>query len=109
MPIIIVTGPSKSGKSTIANALRNNAINYKRGALLVDETCDGETIPLLEKIIAGEPLKQGATASEQNWKPESSIIIVGDDAAERLASFEEMVPGFAAFHGPVYTIKCSKA
>lgn len=106
--IILITGASKSGKSTVANALRNNAINYKRGALLVDENCDGETVPLLEKI-AGEPLKQGVDASEQNWKPESSIIIVGDGAAARLASFEELVPGFAEFHGPVYTIKCGKA
>lgn len=108
MPIILITGPSGTGKSTVANALRNNQIAFKRGALLVDETTDGHPVPLLEKILAGVPLQPGVDAAEQKWKPECAVILVGDMAAKALPVFEQLAPGFTALHGPVFTVTCGK-
>jgi hypothetical protein len=109
MSITIIKGPSKTGKSLIATALRNNQISNKNGALLVDESSDGELDVLLEKLLIGINLPAVVdNLSELPWKPEPMVILVGDKAsAEWMAAFEARLPGFAAFFGPVYTINTS--
>lgn len=106
MPIILIEGPAQSGKTTIANALRNNSIAHGRGALLVDEQTEGDLKPLVEKILAGDELQEGVDASAQKWKPECSVILVGERAA-MLEQFEAAAPGFAAMHGPVFRVNTS--
>lgn len=108
MSIVIVKGPAQSGKSVIANALRNNQIAFKKGALLVDEQTEGDATPLLEKILAGKALQPGVAASEQPWKPDTTVILVGERAS-MLEQFEELAPGFTKLHGPVYTVVTAKA
>jgi hypothetical protein len=106
MSITLIKGASQTGKSLIANALRNNQISFKKGALLVDEACDGEPKILLEKILVGVQLPQPAPedwATSLPWKPNPMIILVGDKDA-LLETFEEMLPGFTEAFGPVYTI-----
>jgi hypothetical protein len=107
MSITIIQGQSKTGKSLIATALRNNQISNKNGALLVDESSGGELDILLEKLLVGINLPAVVTnLAELPWKPEPMVILVGDKAA-LLADFEARLPGFAAFFGPVYTITTS--
>lgn len=103
MSIIVIQGPARSGKTTVANALRNNQIASKRGALLVDEANDGAPEHLLEKILRGTVLRPGAPAAEQDWKPDCAVILVGEQAA-MLEVFEALAPGFAALHGPLYRV-----
>jgi hypothetical protein len=65
MTILVITGPSQSGKTLIANALRNDQISKGKGALLVDEETQGDVEPLLEKIIKGKVLAQLSPTEEQ--------------------------------------------
>jgi hypothetical protein len=104
MPIVIISGQPSSGKTTIANALRNNAISNGRGALMVDENSDAELRYLLEKILDGVVLRPGVPAAEQKWKPNCTVVLVGDRAYETLADFEILAPGFAQLHGPHYSV-----
>lgn len=104
MSIIFITGTPGSGKTTLANALRNNQISNKKGALLIDEANDGDPVPLLEKILNGVALRPGVPANEQAWKPDCSVIFVGAQSS-MLDTFEMLAPGFAALHGPVYTVE----
>jgi hypothetical protein len=60
MAIVIIKGPSKSLKSTIAAALRNNQISNGKGALLIDDFQEGELKHQLEKIIVGVPFPEGS-------------------------------------------------
>jgi hypothetical protein len=107
MSITIIQGQSKTGKSLIANALRNNQISNKNGALLVDDTSDGELDVLLEKLLVGVNLPAVVdNLAELPWKPEPMVILVGDKAS-LLDAFEARLPGFTAFFGPVYTINTS--
>jgi hypothetical protein len=108
MPIVIIQGQPASGKTTIANALRNNAISNKRGALMVDERSDGEPRYLLEKILAGVALRPGEPADQQKWKPDCTVVLVGDAAAAQLDEFEALAPGFAALHGPIYSVSTGR-
>jgi hypothetical protein len=116
MPITHITGSPNSGKSLLANSMRNTAISNGRGALLVDDTNDGEARYLLEKIVAGaslglEPGRGPATvtaARDIPWKPDPAIIIVGDKI-EMLAEFEEIAPGFIEMFGPVKTLDLTSA
>lgn len=107
MSIVIITGKSKSGKSLVANALRNNQVSNKQGALLIDENNDGANNHLLEKIIVGVPLPEVIPA---NWadtipfKPKSMIILVGDKQS-KLQDFEKILPGFCEKFGPIYTLQ----
>ena len=103
MSIMIISGPPKSGKTLIANALRNNQIARGKGALIVDETTDGADDALLEKIIVGVPLAVGVEAAEQPWKEDAMIILIGNKR-QKLEDFEKLAPGFRKLHGPVYTI-----
>ena len=108
MSIVKITGPAKSGKTLLANALRNNQVSQKRGALLIDEQTEGELVHMVEKIIAGAVLVPGTPADKIPWKPESAVILVGDRASmlsSILYDIEKMVPGFTATHGPVYTVQ----
>ena len=111
MSVVIITGPPKSGKSLIANALRNNQISNKHGALLIDEANDGAPDILLEKILIGEKLPQPAPknwAESLPWKLNAMVILVGDQA-KMLDVFEGMLPGFAEHFGPVYTVSTGVA
>ena len=103
MSIVLITGPQGSGKTIVANALRNSAIAFGRGALLVDETTEGEVPQLLEKILAGVALQPEVPAVDQAWKPSCAVILVGERAAI-LEDFEVAAPGFAALHGPIFTV-----
>lgn len=99
MTILVISGPPKSGKTMVAVALRNNQITLGKGALLIDESQDGELQHLLEKIIAGDALAPGTAADQINWKPEPLVILVGARES-MLTEIEQMVPGFAAKHAP---------
>jgi len=111
MPIIHITGPAKSGKSLMGNSMRNTQISNGKGALLVDDTQEGEARYLLEKLIDGDHL--GAIsgdgpaiprpAKDVNWKPEPAIIFVGDKI-KLLDEFEKIVPGFTKMFGPVRSL-----
>jgi hypothetical protein len=136
MAIIHITGATKTGKTNLANALRNDHIGKSTpyqaeikadkkngieaqperlavayGALLVDDTCDGEDRYLIEKLMAGGHLgeKPGVgdaivTPVDQIvWKQEPLIIFV-NEMIDKLAAFEALVPGFTAKFGPVRTL-----
>lgn len=102
MSIVIIKGPSKTGKSLIANALRNNQISNRKGALLVDEDQNGDMNILLEKIIVGANFNVEKW-KELPWKNEPMIILVGAKH-EYLPTLETLMPGFTEFFGPVFTI-----
>lgn len=113
MPITIIKGPAKSGKSALGNALRNSHIGRSRpdegvvmGALLVDDTNDGETKPLLEKLLLEVELpdKPPEDLSALPWKAEPLVILIGDKAEPTLKRFEKALPGFTNFFGPVRTL-----
>lgn len=103
--IVVIDGPAKSGKSTTGNALRNNAIAARKGALLIDEDQAGDPIHLLEKIIAGDPFKPGTKAEDVKWKPDSQIILIGPAGSKRLEELEAICPGFTKKFGPTKKIK----
>lgn len=99
--IIKIKGPAKSGKTTIANALRNSQIGQKKGCLLLDETTVGEINHLLEKIIVGAPFKEGM--KDIPWKDDVMVITVNDKDS-MLDEIGKLVPGFIETHGPVITL-----
>lgn len=123
MPIIHITGPKKSGKSLLANSLRNTAIGQSnpaegifKGALLVDDSQNGEPRYLLEKLILGESLgvTPGVgdaiprTAKDIKWKDDPLVVFVGDKI-KLLAEFEKLAPGFTKMFGPVSKMALDKA
>lgn len=110
--ITIIKGPAKSGKSQLGNALRNTHIGLSqpvegvfKGALLVDDTCDGEVKPLLEKLLIGAelPADPPEDLSKLPWKDEPLVIIIGD-SGRWLKAFEKALPGFTDYLGPVRTL-----
>lgn len=112
MAITIIKGPAKSGKTELANALRNSHIGKSdpekgviKGALLIDDTCDGDLKPLIEKLLRGDELpdEPPANLKKLNWKDDPLIILVGEKQG-MLKQLEEALPGFAAFFGPVRTL-----
>jgi hypothetical protein len=107
MAITIIQGPSQSGKSLIANALRNNQINNNHGALLIDEHSDGELDILIEKLLIGVNLPAVVDKiSDLPWKQNPIVILVGEKQS-LLAAFEKRLPGFTDFFGPVYRVNTS--
>ncbi len=107
MSIVIITGGKGSGKSLVANALRNSAIRDGRGALLVDDNQDGEHIHLLEKLSL-QKIEPGTEADKIEWKKDPTIILVGKKAGATLDAFEKIAPGVKKKFGPVYTIDTAK-
>jgi GTPase SAR1 family protein len=112
MPITIIKGPKGSGKTQLANALRNSQITQSqpaegiyKGALLIDDDNDGETKPLIEKLLNGVELpdEPPADLSKLPWKDDPLIIIVGDEKPV-LKRLEKALPGFADFFGPIRTL-----
>lgn len=125
MTIVIITGPSKSGKSLIANALRNSQVSnkpgeYNRGVLLVDENTalaseknpkGAEPKVLLEKLLSGAnyaPLAEGQKVKDLPWKPDPLVIVVGKMAGI-LDEFEKLLPGFREHFGPVHEVATKTA
>lgn len=88
---------------TFANTLRDGQIGKKCGALLVREDCDGGNKELLEKILIEDEFDGSVPVSQQPWKPNSIVILVGK-AKSRLAEFEKLCPGFEKHFGPATTI-----
>jgi len=111
MSITIITGESGTGKTLIANALRNNQISNQKGCLLIDETQDGALDTLLEKIIVGvnlpHPDDMPIDLNLIPWKTDPMIILVGEKQS-MLADIEARVPGFTDKFGPVYEIHTVK-
>ena len=125
--ITIIDGPPKSGKTTMANSIRNAHIgkggpltadrkaDWKpTGLLLIDEDAqkDAEPRHLIEKLLHGDALPEDGTpvaASKLNWKDEPSVVIVGKKQEKLLDVFEKLVPGFAKKVGPVKRIAFSDA
>lgn len=107
--IIVIKGPAKSGKSSLAICLRNNQISNKHGALLIDEQSDGELDVLLEKIVVGVnmPAVAPKNLADIPWKPNSMVILVGGKA-DMLDAIEKRLPGFRKYHGPVYHVETGK-
>jgi hypothetical protein len=112
MAITIIKGPKGSGKTELANALRNSQITQSnpsegvyKGALLIDDDNDGETKPLIEKLLKGVELpdEPPADLSKLPWKDDPLIIIVGDEKGV-LKRLEKALPGFTQFFGPVRTL-----
>lgn len=106
MKIIHIKGPAKSGKTLNANTLRTQQINAGKGALIVDETTDGEPRYLLEKIVAGASLDREIPAKDVPWKPDSLVILV-NDRIDILDEFEALVPGFNKLFGEPKTLNLS--
>lgn len=116
MTIMHITGPAKSGKSLLGNALRDRAISKSKpdgittpfGALLVDDTQTGEPRYLLEKLMDGDFLSEKAgtgpaiprEAKDIKWKIDPVVILVGDKI-RLLDEFEKLAPGFTEMFGPV--------
>ena len=115
MPIIHLTGPANSGKSLLANSMRNTHIGTSKpeegvykGFLLVDEDQDGEPRYLLEKLMLGGSLGERAgqgdpvpqAADTIAWKDDITAIFVNDKIAV-LDDIEELAPGFIKKFGPV--------
>ena len=115
MSIIHIVGPAQSGKSLIANSMRNTHIGKSQpadgifyGALLVDDTHEGEPRYLLEKLLlggslgalAGDGPARPQSADKVKWKTETLVIFV-NDKIELLENFEELAPGFTKMFGPV--------
>jgi hypothetical protein len=121
--ITIIEGPKKSGKTTLANSLRNRHIGQTEpfagqedwkphGSLLLDEDTEGEPRHLIEKLLHGGALPaDGAPvkAASLNWKAEPSVVIVGKKQEKLLDEFEKLVPGFKVKVGPVKRLKLSDA
>lgn len=122
--ILFIEGPAQSGKSTMANALRNFAISNKRGALMIDDHADGAIAHHVEKIIddgemrpkdklgrltdpKGDVLKESFTVDEINWKADPIIVFV-NSGAKRLDEIEALIPGFTKKLGPVNVVAISK-
>jgi hypothetical protein len=131
MPIMHITGPKKSGKSLLANSMRNTQITNGLGALLVDEDQEGEPRYLLEKIVAGVSLGKEAgfgpavprPAADVPWKGWTAPILTEDGISETefirqdpliifvgdkislLDEFELITPGFLELFGPVREMK----
>lgn len=105
MSIVVIKGPAKTGKSLVANALRNNHINQKKGVLLIDETQEGDVKAQIEKLLVGIVLPESVPSNLKDlpWKPDPMIIVVNSKISI-LEAFEKLVPGFKVFFGPVYTI-----
>ena len=123
--ITIIEGPRGSGKTTIANSLRNRHIGKTEplgknspkgwkphGSLLIDEEQGGEPRHLIEKLLHGDALPADGTpvdARSLNWKAEPSVVIVGKKQEKLLDEFEKLVPGFKAKVGPVKRLKLASA
>jgi hypothetical protein len=101
-----------------AQQRRGEQIDAGGGCLLIDASLKAETVPLIEKLIDGEPFK-GEPIGEIKWKglvrgededtgepatlwiKRPLILVVGDKSLKVLDEIEKLVPGFIAKFGPV--------
>lgn len=110
MAITIITGTSGVGKTTLANAIRNNQISKGHGALLIDEGADTKDLrPHVEKLLLGQVLPEKAPdggwfGPGMKWKSSITVVLVGGQASQTLSRIESLVPGFTAKFGPVREI-----
>lgn len=123
--ITIIEGPAKSGKTALANSMRDQHISTggpllpdakkgwkPNGSLLVDEDQDGDPRHLLEKLLHGDALPTDGSpvkAEQLNWKNDPQVIVVGKKQEKLLDTFEKLVPGFAKKVGPVKRLKLTDA
>lgn len=121
--IYVIEGPKKSGKSAMANGLRDRHIGKSEpfnadkpsvpyGALLLDEGQDGEPRHLIEKLLNGQALpadSKPVEAKKLMWKQEPMVIVVGKTNNKFLKEFEKLVPGFAEKVGPVKRLRIDDA
>lgn len=107
MSFIRINGPAKSGKTVIANALRNYYITQRRGVLLIDENNPAETKDLVAKLVTKE-VSDWTKIDLLPWKLDPVIIVIGAQT-DRLVEIENIVPGFAKkFGGAVFEIETGK-
>lgn len=124
--ITIIEGPKGSGKTTMANAMRNAHIgktepfgpdspkNWRpHGLLMIDDDQEGEPRHLIEKLLHGVSLPADGTpvdAKKLDWKAEPSVVIVGAGRATKfLEDFEKLVPGFKTKVGPIKRMRLANA
>lgn len=110
--IYVVKGPAKSGKTWLANALRNKALSTKAGALLVDEDQTGAPADLLAKLLIDMSADDAfgdkrVPVASLPWKKDPTIVFVGKKE-KLLADFEVLVPGFTKKFGPVLEVKVAQ-
>lgn len=107
--IFLVNGPPQSGKTFLANSLRNTALMHRHGCLMVDDTQTGELDRLIEKLLDGANLPEKVEDIEKlPWKPDPAVIFVGAKES-MLRDIEARVPGFSKKFGPVCKVDISKA
>lgn len=128
MGIFVIKGAAKTGKTFLANALRNTHNIQKKGpVLLLDEDTTAHPLRLLEKLLAAPIPLEGVTIASPDgnkdkargvvnledapgnavwdvddltFKPgEPLIVVVGDKGRAMLDRIEKWVPGFQARMG----------
>lgn len=119
--IHIIEGAVKSGKTALANSLRNAAISAGQGALMIDDydpqsdpKMQAHPLHLAEKIVSevalhimtkdGPIMRPGLTVDDIPWKVDPVIVVVGKHGQKKLAEIEALLPGFKSKFGPVKKI-----
>lgn len=106
MAIMVIEGPAQSGKTLLANSLRNGKISSGQGALVLDNTHkDHDPTALIEKLIDTDPLPAKVDdLTKIKWKKNPLVVVVGSDGLAKLEQIEKRLPGFKKYHGPVTTL-----
>lgn len=104
--ITVIDGPAKSGKTVLANLLRNAQITAGSGALILDNThVEHDPKALIEKLIDGDPLPEKVDdLSKIKWKKNPVVLVVGKDGLTKLEEIEKRLPGFKKYMGPIQTL-----
>jgi hypothetical protein len=119
--IIIVRGPKEKAEYHV-KGIRSNQISEGKGCLVVikPHADEHKVEHQIEKLLAGQKLFPGekllvgeshSTLTRQapkdleelNWKKEPVVIVYGHDE-KVLEDFEDVLPGFKKFFGPVSEI-----
>lgn len=103
MALVLIDGAHASGKTYIANALRNCAVSFGKGALLLDERTIGEPKELIEKLIDTVEFNP-ALGTAQPWKKDPQVVAVGPGGKAKLDELEQFLPGFTSLFGVVYRV-----
>jgi hypothetical protein len=130
MPIVMIKGQAKSGKTTLARALRQWQISHRSGCLILDENPQAFSVSYdltanIEKLLRGASLPPAELISDARgvmlkkergkpeteiilrgidalpWKPNCMVVIVGDQEG-LLTRLDHRCPGFVEKFGPVW-------